>query len=306
MAVRRTRVAGRRNIEASIEIEAPVEAVWKALTDAEELTRWLPLQARVTPNAGGSIWLSWGPPYEGEARIEVWEPNRRLRTADQGFGNSDVAGAPRQTAEAGSGPGDGRSGPAQASLEYQLEERPGKTALHLVHSGFGRDNDWDEEFDSFRRGWQHELRSLRHYLETHRGTPRRAIWPRVPLPAGCSVMQAWERLMSRDGLLRSGSIAGLREGTRYEIKTAAGDELRGAVVINQPPDFTGTVENLNAALLRVRIEASHGIREAGLRLSTYGLPASQLEAIETGWMEMLRKLFAPPASAAHAGGRPVF
>lgn len=298
MAVKRTRVSGRRRIEASIEIEAPIEAVWKALTDAEELTRWFPLQARVQPEVGGSIWLSWGPPHEGEGRIETWEPNRRLRTVDQGFGNSDLVGAPRQADGLVAGQGGDHPAKAQASLDYQLEGRPGKTTLHLVHSGFGQDNDWDEEFDSARRVWQHELRSLRHYLERHRGTPRLAIWPRVPLPMNCSVMQAWERLTSRDALLRSGTIAGLREGTRYDIKTAAGDELRGTVVINQPPDFTATVDNLNDGLFRIKIEASHGIREAGLWLSTYRVPAEQVEAIESGWSEMLRALFVPKTPAA--------
>lgn len=33
--------------------------VWRALTEAEELTRWFPLQARVTPGEGGEIWMSW-------------------------------------------------------------------------------------------------------------------------------------------------------------------------------------------------------------------------------------------------------
>ena len=105
-------------------------------------------------------------------------------------------------------------------------------------------------------------------------------------------MQAWERLTSRNGLLRSGTIAGLREGIRYDIRTAAGDDLRGAVVINQPPDFTGTVDNLNDGLFRIRIDSSHGLREAGLWLSTWGVPAEQVAAIETGWVEMLRVLFA--------------
>ena len=30
-----------RAVEREIEIDAPLAAVWKALTDAEELTRWL-------------------------------------------------------------------------------------------------------------------------------------------------------------------------------------------------------------------------------------------------------------------------
>ncbi len=48
-----------RAVEREIEIDAPVGAVWKALTDAEELTRWFPLNAGVTPGVGGSVWMSW-------------------------------------------------------------------------------------------------------------------------------------------------------------------------------------------------------------------------------------------------------
>jgi uncharacterized protein YndB with AHSA1/START domain len=305
MGPRRTR-STRRRVEAAIDIDAPVEAVWKALTDAEELSRWFPIRARVAPGVGGSIWISWGPPYEGTSSIEIWEPGRRLRLIDQGFGNSDVVGAAREaggagTAAAGSaapipGSSAGREPaappPSPVALDYLLEGRGNKTTLRLVHAGFGDGNEWDEEFDSVRRGWRFELRGLRHYLERHRGTPRLAIWPRLPLPAGCSVMQAWERLVSRDGLLREGALAGVREGNRYEVRTAAGDSLRGTVSINEPPDFAGTVENLNDAFFRVHIESNRGVREVGLWMSTYGVPPEQVQAIEAGWAEMLRGLFA--------------
>lgn len=43
-----------RRIEKEIEINAPLEDVWKALTDANELARWFPLEARVTPGPGGT------------------------------------------------------------------------------------------------------------------------------------------------------------------------------------------------------------------------------------------------------------
>ena len=71
-----------REIVKRIEIDASIEDVWKALTDAEELMRWFPLDARSTPGPGGTIWFSWGPPYEGENRIEIWEPPRHLRLTD--------------------------------------------------------------------------------------------------------------------------------------------------------------------------------------------------------------------------------
>ena len=48
-----------RSITKEVRIDAPVEAVWKALTDAAELTRWWPLDAKVKPGPGGFIWMSW-------------------------------------------------------------------------------------------------------------------------------------------------------------------------------------------------------------------------------------------------------
>jgi uncharacterized protein YndB with AHSA1/START domain len=64
---------GKQVIENQIEIAAPVEAVWKALTQSEELKRWFPLEAQATPGEGGKITLSWGPGFEGTSQIEAWD-----------------------------------------------------------------------------------------------------------------------------------------------------------------------------------------------------------------------------------------
>src|SRR5689334_14016537 len=71
-----------RALEDRIVLDASVEAVWRALTDAEELMRWFPLQATVEPGVGGTITLSWGESGAGGATIAIWEPNRRLRTVE--------------------------------------------------------------------------------------------------------------------------------------------------------------------------------------------------------------------------------
>lgn len=265
-----------RKVEAAIDIEAPVEAVWKALADAAELTRWFPLDARVRPGAGGSIWISWGPPYEGESQIEIWEPNRRLKTVAQGV--------------FGMGEGHGQARPI--ALDFFLEGRGGRTTLRLVHSGFGEGGSWDDEYDSVRRGWRYELQGLRHYLEKHRGEERQVIWPRVAMDL--PLREAWGRLMSRDALLAEGRVEGLREGDRCTIRTASGDELRGTVLINDPPDFAAVVENLNDALFRVHVEASAGLREAGLWLAAYGVPAERLAVLREKWTALLWKVFPPP------------
>jgi uncharacterized protein YndB with AHSA1/START domain len=38
----------KRRIEKDIEIAAPMDEVWKALTEPKELVKWFPLGARVT------------------------------------------------------------------------------------------------------------------------------------------------------------------------------------------------------------------------------------------------------------------
>ena len=67
---------GTRQQTHEIVIDAPIEAVWKAITDGEELTRWFVEEATVEPGVGGTITISWGGGDEGESRIEAWEPNQ--------------------------------------------------------------------------------------------------------------------------------------------------------------------------------------------------------------------------------------
>ncbi len=104
-----------RTIEKTLEIAAPPEAVWKTLTDAKELVRWFPLKAEVEPRVGGRIWLSWEGEFEGEHRIEIFEPERHLRTTWNPMTKDE-------------------GGPTELSVDYHLEGRGGGTILRLVHS----------------------------------------------------------------------------------------------------------------------------------------------------------------------------
>src|SRR5208282_609835 len=113
-----------RRVEREIEVDAYVEQVWKALTEAKELTRWFPLEARVTPGVGGKIFVSWGPSFEGEAEILAWEPGKKFAWKDP-----------------------------MGLVEWTLESRGGKTVVRLLQSGFLGDSDWENEwFDSTSYG----------------------------------------------------------------------------------------------------------------------------------------------------------
>ncbi len=189
-----------RSLEERIVIDAPAEAVWRALTDAEELMRWFPLEATVEPGAGGSMWLSWGGQNGATARIEVWEPNRHLRTVE-----------PRR---------DSAGRLVELVVDYFIEGEGGRTTLRVVHAGFGAGAEWDEEYDGTSRGWRYELRGLRHYLSRHRGMPRRVAW--VAAPTSLSPDVCYARIMGPTGLAREGGVAGLGEGDAYRIVGTAG------------------------------------------------------------------------------------
>src|SRR5687768_3774184 len=85
-----------RTVRGEVEIDAPVERVWQALTVADELMRWFPLDARVEPGAGGSIFMSWNNEFSGASQILDWEPPRLLRTT---WGEIDNTNGPLQVTE---------------------------------------------------------------------------------------------------------------------------------------------------------------------------------------------------------------
>lgn len=139
-----------REVVKEVTIQAPVDVVWRALTEARELTQWFPIKARVTPGVGGSIWISWGDGAEGEAPITGWEPNRHFQWTES-------------------------RGPVKIAIDFHLETRDGATVVRLVQSGFGDGPEWDDEFHMVEGGWSYFMAHLQWYLERHRGVTREMI-----------------------------------------------------------------------------------------------------------------------------------
>lgn len=118
-----------RSVSRSIEIAASADAVWRALTDPVELTRWFPLQATVQPGPGGSISMGWADGETSVDRIEIWESGNRLQYV-------------------------GVRGPwGGITTDYLIETARGKTVLRVVTSGFEGLDDWEDVVGAFGRGW---------------------------------------------------------------------------------------------------------------------------------------------------------
>lgn len=226
-----------RTFAMAIDIDASPEDVWRALTDAGELVRWFPLQARVTSGEGGSMFWGWDAHWAWQSAIQAWEPPRRL-TLVENRPAFDAQGAPLPAAA------------QRLAMEFTLETDAGRTRLRIVHSGFGEGTDWDDELESVSAGWQFELRSLRHYLERHHGLDR--IHALVQRTSSMSPAAIWSTLFSDEGWrlnppLNRGTI---REGTRCELN-AGSHTLAGTIAWHNPlHDLFIVADDLDDGVLR--------------------------------------------------------
>lgn len=143
-----------RSHETTITIDAPIEEVWRAITEAERIQRWFAPKMRVDPRKGGEYVSDWGPGLEWRTVIEVWEPNRRLRlaeTRDRVMSASDVP-EPLE--------------PCRLVQDFYLEAAAGgRTVVRLVHSGFGSSEAWDREYEGTRGGWASCFLRLKYSVE---------------------------------------------------------------------------------------------------------------------------------------------
>jgi uncharacterized protein YndB with AHSA1/START domain len=266
-----------RRFETFLDIAAPAEAVWRAISEAGELMRWLPTQAVVEAGPGGRYELSWDGAWTWKGTITHWEPGRRLRWVDEEARPFDAAGAPLSQEES-----------LPLALEIILEARGGRTRLTLVHSGLGHGASWDDELEGVSLGWTAELRLLRHYLERHLGRDRRQAWARglSALPAG----PVWAHLTSGRGPLVRGYSSDLAEGGACRLELSTGEPLEGTVLAARADRLLlASVPRLGDALFRLSVDPAGGRTMVHVRLSAWTLP-------ETSWPASPRRP-RPPSTA---------
>lgn len=235
-----------RTIEMEVFVAAPADVVWRAISDADQLARWFPVEARVEPGVGGSIWLSWGGGAEGTAPISHWEPNRHL-------GWTEARGA------------------IKIAVDFHLEPRGEGTVVRLVHSGFGAGSEWDDEFHMTTGGWSYFLENLRWYVERHRDMPREMIsFREVSSESRPAALAALTGPRGLGGI----PIDELRPGCTYAVTAADGERISGTVLAASPAtgQFGVTIAELGDALLFLEMEPHPAGARAGFWLSLYGQP----------------------------------
>ena len=271
---------GTRTIDRELRIDAPIEDVWKAITDGAEVQRWFAPEAESTPGPGGMIRLHWGPDVTWDMPIAQWEPPHRLVIGDEGDAGTE--------AHLDAEPSD-----AALRIEYTLESDAGATVLRLTHSGFGTSGQWDEIYDGTSRGWTYELRALKHYLENHKGELRRLVRARAPISIPLDA--AWKKLLGPGAIGLGCDPATLKEGDRFEAASVTGERFTGRVIMRSGTCLGVAIDQFNNALLRVIVERWCGGEkrmEAMVWLSTHDVDRETVEAFEKRWNRTLARLFA--------------
>ena len=278
---------GTRAIDLSVEIAAPPEAVWEAISDGDRLASWFAPFASVEPGEGGSVTVAWEEGSEWPSRIAVWQPNRHLRLIDE---------LPEDAAHTG----------AEMALDYRLEARDGTTVLHLVNSGLSAGEDWDEAFYMMTNGWRFFLWNLKHVVERHPGVSRTMISAR-PWVRG-SREEVWDRLFGEQGLgvtpngPRSASLEGVAASHGTDLSQRAhnpfrfvldgGKVLEGSVVLcDRPWAFAGMVASLEDGVLHIEMEGSGERWKLGVWLSAYGVEGMRCEEIGKALEKTVLRLF---------------
>ncbi len=255
-------------LEKAIRVDAPIETVWKAISDGKEMARWFTLDARITPGTGtedaGRIWLSFGPGMEGEAPLAAFDEHRRLGwVEDHGSGR-------------------------RMTVDFHLEPAEGGTVVRLVQSGFGPEASWDDYYDGVDGGWTYFLMNLKHYVEHHWGAPRENVWRRHEVSG--TREEVWDRLFGDAGLavpdadrLAADAPVTLRLG---------GLDLAGAVLLNRAPrHFATTIPDYGDGLAFVELEGSGPAWHLGIWISLYGEARIRAEAVGTALGSTLAALF---------------
>jgi len=142
-----------RTIEITKTIEASPERVFRALTDADELSRWWTTRAESDPRVGGSFSYRW----------EFEEDTDRNHTREGTY--LDVS--PSEKVHY-----DWPMPLGKTVVDFHLEPSDAGTTVKLLHSGWSSGSEWVESTEMHRQGWGFFLDNLKGYLE--RGEDARA------------------------------------------------------------------------------------------------------------------------------------
>jgi uncharacterized protein YndB with AHSA1/START domain len=256
-----------RTLELHVDIDAPLETAWKAITEGPGIANWFgPIAEVSAPGEGATVSVGWSEDMMMTSTVVAWEPLKHLRLLDES----------------------GWMGPGTSlAVDYYLSTENGKTRVRLVQSAFGASEGWDDLFEGTKTGWTYFLHNLRIYLEKHLGRARRLISERIEVDM--PRQKFWRHLLSDAGGLVIGGTGGLKAGESIELRLHESATVRALVeVLIEGKGLSLRIPELTDALLFVELEGKSDKFHVGYWLSVYD--EGQAAALEAPAKRAFRRI----------------
>ena len=135
-----------RSFAHRVDIDVPVERVWRAFTDSRILARWAAAEASISPREKGRMHLVFSSDVELDAHIDVLVVPQRMRLI-----LLPTRGMP--------------SSEAVIVEDFLFERGKNSTVLRLLSSGVPSAPVWVTYYLNKRRYWELALSRLKVFLE---------------------------------------------------------------------------------------------------------------------------------------------
>ena len=136
-------------IEKEILIEAPIDVVWRVVTEPDQIEQWFCTDAELDERIGGAGLMAFEHGHTYFLEVVAFDPPSRL--IYRWLREESVKARPENS----------------TLVEFTLQAEAGNTRLRVVESGFDK-VDWTDEakakyFEENSSGWQFYLGRLRDY-----------------------------------------------------------------------------------------------------------------------------------------------
>jgi uncharacterized protein YndB with AHSA1/START domain len=137
-----------RTIQSSVTVDAPTDAVFRALTEPEALEHWLATKVESDARTGGRFRYDF----------EFDDPSQNNVQEGEYLAVEDA----RRVALPWRFP----FSPKQTTVEYALRPENDGTRVEFTHAGFEEGEPWETAYERFTDGWQMFIEGLKGYVET--------------------------------------------------------------------------------------------------------------------------------------------
>lgn len=245
---------------------APAERVWAAWTEPARIAEWFVDSASGEVVEGGTftwVWEKFG--YVVAQRVVEVEAGRRVVLETEARGRAQ-------------------------RLEIRIVQEAGETVVRLVHSGFGRDAGWEEEYACTKSGWVLALGLMDHYARRRWAEPRTEVL--VLRPARFEYADLLPLYRTEAGLARWLTRAGAPGGVgeRHALELRDGSRASGVTIAQTTWESALEWDEARGTLELKAFAAGPGARMLGVRFSGWSLGAEAAAGVERALVPAVERL----------------